>query len=301
MTRQATLLKWVPGIFVLLWATGFIGAKYGLPYAEPFTLLSIRMYLTLAVFLTLAGIFRARWPDRRGMLHSLLVGALVHAAYLGGVFSAIGAGMSAGLVALLVGLQPILTAVLVWGRLGHSLRLLQAFGLLLGLLGVGLVLLPEDGATQNLAYGLSALPAALIALFGISLGTLYQKRFCQGIPLLTGTFFQYLAATLLLTLLAFAFETRQVDWQPQLVLTILWLVFGLSLSAILLLMLMIREGESAKVASYFYLTPPVTAVMAWLLFDETLTLADILGILLTATGVYLVVRRQAAAGGRWKK
>ena len=211
MTRQATLLKWVPGIFVLLWATGFIGAKYGLPYAEPFTLLSIRMYLTLAVFLTLAGIFRARWPDRRGMLHSLLVGTLVHAAYLGGVFSAIGAGMSAGLVALLVGLQPILTAVLVWGWLGHSLRLLQAFGLLLGLLGVGLVLLPEDGATQNLAYGLSALPAALIALFGISLGTLYQKRFCQGIPLLTGTFVQYLAATLLLTLLAFAFETRQVD------------------------------------------------------------------------------------------
>lgn len=292
MGKRDTLLQWVPGIFVLLWATGFIGAKFGLPYAEPFSLLSIRMYLTLAVFLTLAGLFHARWPDRSGILHSLLVGALVHAAYLGGVFSAIEAGMSAGLVALLVGLQPILTALLVWVGLDRGLRPLQVCGLLLGLLGVAMVLLPESGLAETVDNEFTALPAALIALFGITLGTLYQKRFCSGVPLLTGTFFQYLAATLLLTLLAFAFETRQIDWQPPLIMTILWLVFGLSLSAILLLMLMIREGEAAKVASYFYLTPPVTAIMAWLLFGETLTAVDVAGILLTATGVYLVVRRQ---------
>ena len=288
----------MPGIFVLLWATGFIGAKYGLPYAEPFTLLTIRMYLTLIVILALAGLYRTHWPDRRGTLHSLVVGTLVHAAYLGGVFSAIKLGMSAGLVSLLVGLQPVLTALAAWGWLGQRLRPLQAFGLLLGLSGVAMVLLPESRDSYFSAYSITALYAALVALFGISFGTLYQKRFCAGIPLLTGTFFQYLAASLLLTMLAFVFETRQVDWQPTLVLTILWLVFGLSLTAILLLMLMIREGEAAKVASYFYLTPPVTAVMAGLLFGETLGTRAIAGILVTAAGVYLIVRRQRVPVGR---
>jgi drug/metabolite transporter (DMT)-like permease len=293
MNRHA-LLKWVPGIFVLLWATGFIGAKYGLPYAEPFTLLSIRMWITLVLFLALTVLYRAHWPDRRGIFHSLVVGTLIHAAYLGGVFSAIEAGMSAGLVSLLVGLQPILTTLLAWGWLRQRVRPLQTFGLLLGLAGVAMVLLPESPGPGTMVDDITALYPALIALAGISIGTLYQKHFCAGIPLLTGTFYQYMAATMLLTAMAFAFETRQIDWQPTLVLAIFWLVFGLSLTAILLLMMMIREGETAKVASYFYLTPPVTAIMAWLLFGEMLAPRAVTGILVTAMGVYLVVRRQTA-------
>lgn len=289
MNRHNTLLKWVPGVFVLLWATGFIGAKYGLPYAEPFTLLSIRLYITLALFLLLIVINRVHWPDRTGMIHSLVVGVLVHAAYLGGVFSAISLGMSAGLISLLVGLQPVLTAIVAWLWLQQSLRPAQWLGLLMGLMGVTLVLLRGQGDGLSLHYDTTALFAAVTALLGISLGTLYQKRFCARIPLLTGTFLQYLAAALLLTLLALTLESRQVDWQPPLIFTLAWLVLGLSLAAILLLMLMIRQGEAAKVASYFYLTPPVTAVLAWLLFDETLTGWAVAGIAVTAFGVYLVV------------
>lgn len=290
MTERNRLLRWIPLLFVPLWSTGFIGAKYGLPYAEPFTLLSIRMYLTLGAFLLLINLYQARWPDLRGALHSLVVGVLVHTCYLGGVFSAISSGMSAGLAALLVGLQPILTALLAWSLMGERIAVAQWIGLAFGLIGVGMVLLLGKSGSETIIYTPATLLYTLVALTGITLGTLYQKRYCTGVNLLTGTFYQFLATATLMTLLALLFETRQVHWVPPFVLALLWLVFGLSVGAILLLMLMIREGEAARVASYFYLTPPVTAVMAWLLFDEQLTSWAMAGIVLTAVGVYLVVR-----------
>lgn len=286
------LLRWIPILFVLLWATGFIGAKYALPFAEPFTVLALRMYITLAVFLALILLYRSRWPGLKGALHSMLVGSLVHAAYLGGVFAAIDAGMAAGLASLLVGLQPILTALIAWLWIGERINGKQLTGLLLGILGVALVLLMGKTNGPALQFSDVALLFALLALFGITIGTLLQKRFCAGIDLLTGTFFQYLANALIMSLLALLFETREIDWQPQFIAALLWLVFGLSLSAILLLMLMIREGEATKVAAYFYLTPPVTALIAWILFDEVVTLWGMAGIGLTAYGVYLVIRNQ---------
>lgn len=288
------LLRWIPFLFVLLWATGFIGAKYALPYAEPFTVLALRMYITLALFLVLIQVYRQKWPTTQGAVNSMLVGSLVHAAYLGGVFAAIKAGMAAGLVSLLVGLQPVLTAFIAWLWMDNPINRKQMIGLILGILGVAAVLLLGKVNSQTLQFNLVSLLFAMLALLGITIGTLLQKRFCADVGLLTGTFYQYLASAIIMSLLALLFETREVDWQPQFIAALLWLVFGLSLSAILLLMLMIREGEATKVATYFYLTPPVTALMAWLLFDERLTIWGIAGIGLTAFGVYLVIRNPAA-------
>jgi len=284
------LLRWIPILFVLLWATGFIGAKYALSYAEPFTVLAIRMYITLGVFLILIHLYRPKWPSLQGALYSMLVGSLVHAAYLGGGFAAIKAGMAAGLASLLVGLQPILTALIAWLWMGDQISRKQLIGLMLGIFGVAAVLLLGKANAHALQFNLISLLFALTALLGITFGTLLQKRFCAKIDLLTGTFYQYLANALIMSLLALLFETREIDWQPQFVAALLWLVFGLSLSAILLLMLMIREGEATKVAAYFYLTPPVTALLAWILFDERLTVWGIAGISLTTYGVYLVIR-----------
>lgn len=280
---------WVPLIFVLLWSTGFIGAKYALPFIDPFYLLFIRMLATLVVFAGLILLFRSRWPSPRQALHQMVVGSLIHSAYLGGVFAAIKWQMPAGVVSLLVGLQPLLTAVMAWSMLGERLRSRQWLGLLLGLTGVTLVLLRGQDLGQ-FEVSLGALLAAMIALLGISIGTLYQKRFGVGVNPLTGSFFQYLATALWMAILTFTFEQQSVEWHSQLIGALLWLVFGLSVSAILLLMYMIRDGESAKVASYFYLVPPVTALEAWWLFDETLSPGSMAGMALTVFGVYLVLK-----------
>lgn len=285
--------RYIPLMFVLLWSTGFIGARFGLPYIEPFNFLFIRMLITLAVFLGLVLVLRATWPGPVQAFHQMVVGSLVHAAYLGGVFAAINWQMPAGIASLIVGLQPLLTALLAWAVWRERLLPLQWLGLMLGLAGVALVLAGGNRLGQFELNG-AAMIAVLIALVSISVGTLYQKRFGKGVNLLTGSFYQYLATALWMGLLAFAFETRSVDWQPQLIGALAWLVLGLSVSAILLLMLMIREGEASKVASYFYLVPPVTAIEAWLLFDEQLGVQALIGIAVTVTGVYLVLRRQRA-------
>jgi len=277
-------------LFVLLWSTGFIGAKYALPYIEPFTLLFVRMLITLAVFAGLCVIFRPQWPSFEQGKQQMVAGFLVHACYLGGVFSAIKWQMPAGIVAIIVGLQPLLTALLSWQWLGEKLRAVQWFGLILGLIGVLLILL-NGQHTGSFEYRFEAVVAILLALASISIGTLYQKRVGSGVDLLSGSVYQYLATAIAMGILAFAFEERAIEWNIQLILALGWLVFGLSVSAILLLMLMIREGESARVASYFYLVPPVTAVEAWLLFGESLSLVQAGAIVITVLGVYLVLRR----------
>ncbi|MCP3664503.1 MAG: DMT family transporter [Gammaproteobacteria bacterium] len=254
-------------------------------------ILFIRMLATLGVFAGLIFIFRSPWPSLRGALHQLVVGTLIHTAYLGGVFAAIKWQMPAGVTSLLVGLQPLLTAVLAWSVLGDRLRGHQWLGLFLGLIGVSLVLLRGEELGQ-FDISMGALIAAVTALLGISIGTLYQKRFGVGINPFTGSFLQFLATAIWMGVFTLLFEQQIIVWHPQLIMSLLWLVFGLSVTAILLLMYMIREGESAKVASYFYLVPPVTALEAWWLFDETLSPESIAGILLTVLGVYLVLKNR---------
>ncbi|MGH1539034.1 MAG: DMT family transporter [Arenicella sp.] len=289
VSNNTSLTRWVPFIFVVLWSTGFIGAKYALPYIEPFNLLLIRMLISLVVFGLLMLAFRSAWPSKSQIMHQLVVGSLVHGAYLGGTFAAIKLHMPAGVTSLLVGLQPLLTALIAWSILGERLYPKQWIGLFLGLLGVSMVLLRGQELGQ-FDVSMAALIAALIALLGISIGTLYQKHFGKDVDLLSASFFQYLATAVWMALLSGLYEHQQVQWHPELILALIWLVFGLSLSAILLLMYMIREGEASRVASYFYLVPPLTALETWLLFDEVLSVGAIAGVLVTVLGVFLVLK-----------
>jgi drug/metabolite transporter (DMT)-like permease len=279
-----------PVLFVWLWSTGFIGAKYGLPYAEPFTLLLYRMLITLLLLGLLAWWLKSHWPSPIAALHTAVTGLLVHGFYLGGVFYAIEGGMPAGVAALIVGLQPLVTAVAAVLVLREGVIFRQWLGLLLGLVGVGLVLWEKMGGSGQVgSLPLWPLIWALIALLGISVGTVYQKRFGQGVELIPGTFIQYCSAALFFALGAWALETRAVTWHLQLILAMGWLVLGLSIGAILLLMLLIRRGAASQVASLFYLVPPVTALEAYLLFDERLGLVAMLGGALTVLAVALVI------------
>lgn len=289
-------LSAMPIVFVLLWSTGFIGAKFGLPYAEPFTFLFIRFALTLLLLIPLVIIMRIPWPTSpRLWAHIAISGFLVHGAYLGGVFYGIYLGMPAGLAALLVGLQPLLTAAFAGPLLGEQLKRQQWLGLALGLIGISLVLGSKLEIGESLfdGFGISALLCVTVALIGISLGTLYQKRYCTSMPLLSGAVIQYLAAGVLLGSGAWLFETRQVEWSSTFLLTLGWLVLILSIAAILLLMALIKKGEASRVASLFYLVPPVTALQAWWLFDERLPLLGLVGMLVAITGVVMVIRKPA--------
>ena len=289
------LIRLIPLLFVLLWSTGFIGAKYALPYIEPFNLLFIRVVLTLAVLLLLIHWRGSAWPSVSKAGHQMVVGALVHAGYLGGVFAAIKWQMPAGIAALIVGLQPMLTAVLGHYWLGSRLRQSQWLGLALGLLGIALVI--TNGEISRTAFNLrpAALAAIVTALFAISLGTLYQKRFGGSTSLLTGSFYQYLATALVMLLLTQATESGRIEWSTTLILALTWLVLVLSIAAILLLMFMIREGEAARVASYFYLVPPITALEAWVLFDESLGMLSLVGMAVVVLGVYLTLHTHKQA------
>ncbi len=283
----------MPLLFVALWSTGFIGAKFGLPYAEPFTFLSVRFVLTLLLLVPLVILLGGDWPRSPALWgHAAVSGLLVHGAYLGGVFYGIELGMPAGLASLLVGLQPLLTAALSGPLLGERLVPRQWLGLVVGLVGVALVLggKRDPGTALFAGFGVAALGAVVVALVGISLGTLYQKHFCAGMPLLGGTVAQYLGAGALLGLGALTFETRAIDWTPTFLLTLGWLVLVLSISAILLLMTLIERGEASRVASLFYLVPPATALEAWWLFDERLPALSLIGMAVAIAGVVMAVR-----------
>ena len=284
------MIRAVPFVFVLLWSTGFIGARFALPWIEPFNLLFIRMLMTLVVFFLLIQFFKTKWPSPPEAGHQMVVGLLIHALYLGGVFVAIKLSLPAGITALVVGLQPLLTALFAWLFMGQVMRLQQGMGLLIGLFGIALVL-GSGIVGQSFEIHPVALVAVIVSLLSISIGTLYQKRFGGQTDLLTGSFYQYLATALCMGVLAYSFETREIIWHPELIFALLWLVLGLSVSAILLLMLMIRLGEVSKVASYFYLVPPLTAIEAWWLFDEQLTLFTLVGVVITVMGVYLALRK----------
>ena len=280
----------VPALFVWLWSTGFIGAKYGLPYAEPFTLLLIRMLLTLVPLAILAVAMKSRWPGWRGAGHLAITGLLVQGTYLGGVCYSIDQGMPSGLVSLIVGLQPLVTALAAVLILRESVAGRQWLGLVMGLAGVALVLAEKLGSGAN---GGSFSPVTILwaglSLIGISLGTVYQKRFGTGVDLISGTMIQYTAAAAFFAIGAFTLETRHIEWTVQFSLALGWLVFGLSVSAILILMWLIRRGAASQVASLFYLVPPVTALEAFILFNERLGPLAIAGGVVAVAGVALVV------------
>lgn len=279
----------MPAVFVVLWSTGFIGAKLGLPHAEPFTFLLVRMIIVVVALGAVAVVARAPWPSRPILwLHIAIAGLLVHAAYLGGVFAAIGTGLSAGVTALIVGLQPLLTAAVVGPLLGERVTGRQWAGVLLGLVGVALVVWEKIAFD---AEHMTGLVFALIALVGITGGTLYQKKFCAGMDLRTGAIIQYLATGVVLSLIAAQTETMRIEWTGEFVFAVVWLAVVLSVGAIFLLFLMIRKGAAARVAALFYLTPAVTAVFAWALFGETLGVPALIGMGLAAAGVALVSKK----------
>jgi len=276
-----------PVLFVLLWSTGFIGARYGLPYIEPLTFLAVRMVFVVLVLGAIALISGARWPDRRETGHSLVAGLMVHGLYLGGVFTAISQGVPAGVSALITGLQPILTSTIANRFMGETVTRLQWSGLALGLAGVALVL--HDRALVE-AGTWTGWIANFVALFGITLGTLYQKRYCGNIDWRTGNTVQYAGACVLFGIGAFAFETRMIHWSAELVFAIAWLVLVLSISAIGLMYWLIRRSAASGFSSLFYLVPAVTAVFAYLLFGEKLDALSIAGMVVCAAGVVMVNR-----------
>lgn len=295
MTRSHAPLGWVPWAFVVLWSTGFIGAKLGLPYIGPFTFLALRMALTLACFFALMRVYAVPWPGLAVARRQWLSGLLVHGVYLGGVFAAIKAEVPAGLTALIVGLQPLLTALVSHVAFAETLARRQWLGLGVGFAGTLLVVAGTRGLDFHAGYGLAW---TVFALAGITAGTLYQKRYAAGVDLIAGTFHQYLATLLFTGALALALEREHpVVWSPELWVAMIWSVLALSVAAILLLMRMIREGEVARVVSYFYLVPGLTALEAWLLFDERLTAPALAGMAVAALGVALVLRAPRPAGG----
>lgn len=291
--RSAALARGVgiPALFVVLWSTGFIGARLGLPHAGPLTFLALRYGLAAALLALVAVGTRAPWPRRWAELgHYATAGLLVHAVYLGGVFVGISLGVEAGVSALIVGLQPLLTAALAGVLIGERVAPRRWAGLSLGLLGVALVLARKLGQGPGDALGSLACVAALL---GITAGTLYQKRFCAGMDLRTGGAVQFAAAALATAPLALLFEDTRIDWSGEFVFALLWLVLVLSLGAVSLLYVLIRRGAAAQVASLFFLVPPCTALIAWPLFGETLGPVALAGMALTAAGVALASREQA--------
>ena len=283
-----------PLVFVVMWSTGHIGTRLGMPYSEPFTFLAWRFALGTALMTAIALIFRAPWPTRWSDTgHILVAGLLLHAVYLGGVFVAISLGMTTGVLALITGMQPVLTAALVGPMLGERISARQGLGLLLGLGGTALVLWNKvslDG------LGAGSILAAVVAVLSIAFGAVYQKRFCANMDLRSGTALQLGIAAFTIGLCALLFETRQVEATGEFVFAVVWLVVVLSVGGYNLLYYLLRRGAAAKVTSLFYLTPPVTALMGYALFGETLAGTALLGMAVAVVGVALVNRLRGRIG-----
>ena len=277
-----------PLLFVFLWSTGFIGAKYGLPYAEPLSFLFVRYLAVISLMTVIALLTRAPWPKApMQWVHIGISGLLVHAVYLGGVFIAIKQGLPAGITSLVVGMQPLLTALGAGWLLGERVVGRQWLGLALGFVGVALVVSGKFGDTA--ALGPMLVPA-LCALLGITVGTLYQKRYCARFDLRTGSIIQFVPTALATLPVILLFDGFHVDWTGEFIFALAWLVLVLSIGAISLLNLLIRSGSAVNVASLFYLTPLSTALIAFLMFDEKLGWLAVLGMGLAVSGVYLVAR-----------
>ncbi len=280
-------LRAMPWVFVFIWSTGFIVARYGMPNSPPFTFLLIRYALSIACFMAWVTWARVKWPQSRAQwAHLAVTGVLMHAGYLGGVWAAVKVGMGSGLSALIVGLQPVLTAFWLSSRGGHVSRR-QWQGLVLGFIGLAMVVSRKlEGGIEVTPWSLTM---AVMALCSITTGTLYQKHFVQPCDVRSANAVQLMAA-FVVTLPIALLESEAVQWNVEMMGAMAWSVLGLTLGGSSLLYILIQRGAAASVTSLMYLVPPTTAVMAWFLFSEPITLVTLLGIAVTAIGVSLVVR-----------
>jgi len=276
-----------PYIFVLLWSTGFIGAKFGLPYADPFIFLSLRIFIAAVILFLVALIVQAPVAiGAKAVRSSMLIGFFLHACYLGGVFFAISEGLSASVAAVVTSLQPVLVSLLAVRLLGEKLKKAQIAGLVIGLIGVIMVL----GPTLKSEVPITGLLGVAVALVGSTSATLLQKKIGTGIPILAGTAYQYLASGSVLALAAVTTGGVTIEWSPKFILAFIWLIAVLSVGAVLLLLWLLNTGSAATVSSLFYLVPPATAVEAYFLFGEKVDTQGLIGIAVTALGVWLVIR-----------
>ncbi len=276
-----------PLTFVLLWSTGFLGAKYGMPHAEPFTFLAYRFTLTSLLFFIVVSVMRVPWPrDRQTWMHATIVGLLMHGVYLAAVFFAIDNGTSGGISALIVGVQPVLTAVFAGLVLSERLSRKAWFGMALGFVGITLVVWQQAGDTG----GWIGITSCISGLIGVTAATLYQKRFGTAIDLRVGSTIQFGAAAIMMWAFALTFESLHIDWNTQVILTMVWMVMVLSVGAVTLLYVLIRRGAASKVASLFYLVPPTVAIETYFLFGETLTPMALVGMGVAVVGVALVTK-----------
>jgi drug/metabolite transporter (DMT)-like permease len=288
--KRPAWLAVTPAVFVVLWATGFIGARMIGQDAEPLSFLAVRFVIAAGLLALVALATGAPWPDRRGALHAVTAGALVHGGYLGPIFWTISNGMPAGVSALIVGLQPLLTAFIAGLLLSERITARHVLGLLTGIAGVAMVVWPKLSFSGT---GITPLGVGLTVAgtLSITLGSIYQKRFAAGHDLRSANVYQFLGAALVVAAGAVALERFDITWTGSVIFAMVWLVLVLSIGAVSLLYILIRHGEVSKVAGLFYLVPAVTAVIAWLLFGETLLPAQMGGMAVCAAAVMLVMKR----------
>jgi drug/metabolite transporter (DMT)-like permease len=287
------LKKLAPALFVFLWSTGFIGVKYGIPYAPPFYFIAIRMAIAACLLFIAISFLRKSQPITRAIIWpSTLIGLTLHGAYLGGCFFAVSRGMPAGVAALIVSLQPVLVSLFAAKYLNEPLKARAVLGLTLGLVGLFVVVIPRINMTGANAISLVAVAASVIGLLGGTSGTILQKKYGGVIPTLAGTSIQYAATALVLLVLALLFEEPHITWSPEFIGALTWLVLALSFGAILLLFFLLSHGSAASVSSLYYLVPAVTAIIAYFLFDEHISPLSLSGTAITVVGVWLVVSKQ---------
>ena len=294
MPSQALLLRLAPLVFVTLWSTGFIAAKYSMQNADPFVFLCLRFSITALALVPILLLVGAALPRRIwSFRHDMVTGVLLHCGYLGYLFWPIKNGVPSGIVAIIIGLQPILTMTLATLYIGEHLDFRKLAGLVIGFIGISVVIIGKYGVTLGLAGGLDLLDLlmCLVSLLSMATGVFYQKKFCDQSQLLPGTLMQYVAGSLATAGFALLWsESWTVEWTPTFALALTWQVLGLSIGAVVLLMYIIRNGEAGRISSMFYLVPPLVVVEAHFLFGETLGLVSIGGMLICITGVVIVSR-----------
>lgn len=287
------LERYAPALFVFLWSTGFVGAKYIVPYAEPFTFLTIRYFLAALILFAIAYAFKQPLKlSKEQFKASFAVGILLHVIYIGGVFYAVSLGVSAGISAVIVSIQPVLVSLLAVPLLGERLRWVQVVGLFLGVAGIALLLLPKVfQGDYTASTSIVGIIICVIALLGTSGGYLVQKKLGGEIPFLSGTGAQYAISAIAFAILSVATEDQIIQWVPEFFFGLAWIVFMLSIASIVLLYGMLRTGSASKVSSLYYLVPPVAAIQAYFLFDEVIGLVGIIGMAFAGLGVVLVMRQ----------
>lgn len=294
------MTRYFPAFFVVLWSTGFIGARMGMPYAEPASFLSLRYVIAIAllgaiVLATKMTSSPAKWPSMRLAGHSILIGMLLHGLYLGGVFWAIDRGLSAGVSAMIIGLQPLVVALLAGFMLGEKVSMRNWLGLFIGVVGLGFVIVPKTDLSGLSGGSITLLPVLVVvmAMFASTLGTIYQKKIGANIDVRTGTFWQYIGALIPSFAYASLFETFTFNWTGELIFALVWLVLVLSIAGVFMLLMLIRDGSVSKVSALYYLVPASTAIIAYWLFGETLSVLQLFGMALCAIGVKFAFAKSA--------